>query len=85
MFHDLMAPIVRREPVDLTKEMAKDLRDLGLSVEDILGGGLQEVELTYQGRRFLLRSQLNGEASAALRAAGTAAPPTLREVSASAA
>jgi hypothetical protein len=47
--------------------------------------GLQEVELTYQGRRFLLRSQLSGEASAALRAAGTAAPPTLREVSASAA
>jgi hypothetical protein len=47
--------------------------------------GLQEVELTYQGRRFLLRSQLNGEASAALRAAGAAAPPTLREVSASAA
>ena len=42
--------------------------------------GLQEVELTYQGRRFLLRSQLNGEASAALRAAGAAAPPTLREV-----
>ena len=47
--------------------------------------GLQEVELTYQGRRFLLRSQLNAEASAALRAVGTAAPPTLREVSASAA
>jgi Transposase DDE domain len=47
--------------------------------------GLQEVELTYQGRRFLLRSQLSEEASAALRAAGTAAPPTLREVSASAA
>jgi hypothetical protein len=47
--------------------------------------GLQEVELTYQGRRFLLRSQLNGEASAALRAAGAAAPPTLREVPASAA
>ena len=45
--------------------------------------GLQEVELTYQGRRFLLRSQLNGEASAALRVAGTAAPPTSREVSAS--
>ena len=43
--------------------------------------GLQEVELTYPGRRFLLRSQLNEEASAALRAVGTAAPPTLREVS----
>ena len=47
--------------------------------------GLREVELTYQGRRFLLRSQFNGEASVALRAAGAAAPPTLREVSASAA
>ena len=47
--------------------------------------GLQEVELTYQGRRFLLRSQLSTEASAALRAVGTAAPPTLREVAASAA
>jgi hypothetical protein len=47
--------------------------------------GLQEVELTYQDRRFLLRSQLNGETTAALRAAGTAAPPTLREVAASAA
>ena len=47
--------------------------------------GLQEVELTYQGRRFLLRSQLSREASAALRAVGAAAPPTLREVSASAA
>ena len=47
--------------------------------------GLQEVELTYQGRRFLLRSQLNAEASAALRVTWTAAPPTLREVSAPAA
>jgi hypothetical protein len=33
----------------------------------------------------LLRRQPNGEASAALRAAGTAAAPTLREVPASAA
>ena len=47
--------------------------------------GLQEVELTYQGRRFLLRTQLSTEASAALRVVGTVAPPTLREVSASAA
>jgi hypothetical protein len=37
------------------------------------------VELTYQERRFLLRSQLSREASAALRAAGVGAPPTLRE------
>ena len=46
---------------------------------------MKEVELNYQGRRLLLRSQLNEEALAALRATGTAAPPTLREVSASAA
>jgi hypothetical protein len=44
--------------------------------------GLQEVELTFQNQRFLLRTPLKGEASAALRAAGVAAPPTLRELSA---
>jgi hypothetical protein len=47
--------------------------------------GLQEVELTFQNQRFLLRTPLKGEASAALRAAGVAAPPTLREVLPSAA
>jgi hypothetical protein len=43
--------------------------------------GLQEVELTFQHQRFLLRTALQSEASAALRAAGVAAPPTLRELS----
>jgi hypothetical protein len=66
----------RLKLTDAASEWAQVLRGLE---------GLQEVELTYQGRRFLLRSQLSGEGSAALRAAGTAAPPTLREVSASAA
>ena len=41
---------------------------------------LQEVKATFQDKRFLLRSQLNAEASAALRAVGVAAPPTLREL-----
>ena len=41
---------------------------------------LRQVEATFQDKRFLLRSQLTGEASAALRAAGVAAPPTLREL-----
>jgi transposase len=41
---------------------------------------LQQVEATFQDKRFLLRSQLTGEASVALRAAGVAAPPTLREL-----
>jgi transposase len=73
----LKAELERRLKVaDSACEWAQVLRGLE---------GLQEVELTYQGRRFLLRSQLSGEASAALRAAGTAAPPTLREVAASAA
>src|ERR1700751_2431258 len=41
---------------------------------------LQQVEATFQDKRFLLRSQLSGEASPALRAVGVAAPPTLREL-----
>jgi transposase len=42
---------------------------------------LQQVEATFQDKRFVLRSQLTSEASAALRATGVAAPPTLRELS----
>jgi len=41
---------------------------------------LQQVEATFQNKRFLLRSQLSAEASAALRATGVATPPTLREL-----
>jgi len=42
---------------------------------------LQQVEATFQEKSFVLRSQLTSEASAALRATGVAAPPTLRELS----
>jgi transposase len=41
---------------------------------------LQQVEANFQGRRFLFRSQLQGQASEAIRAAGVALPPTLREL-----
>jgi hypothetical protein len=41
---------------------------------------LQQVEATFEQKRFLLRSLLTNEASAALRATGVAAPPTLREL-----
>jgi len=41
---------------------------------------LQQVEARFQGRRFLLRSELTGHASQAVRAAGVALPPTLREM-----
>jgi hypothetical protein len=40
---------------------------------------LQEVDAVFQGRRFILRSQLIGQAHKAIRAAGVAVPPTIRE------
>jgi len=56
---------------DFQCEWAQVLRGLEAS---------QQVEATFQDKCFLLRSQLSPEASAALRAAGVAAPPTLREL-----
>jgi hypothetical protein len=41
---------------------------------------LQEVEALFQGKRFVLRSQLVGDAHKAFMAAGVAVPPTLREM-----
>jgi transposase len=40
---------------------------------------LQEVEALFQGKRFVLRSQVMGDAHKAFMAAGVALPPTLRE------
>jgi transposase len=40
---------------------------------------LQEVEALFQGKRFVLRSQVLGQAHQAFMAAGVALPPTLRE------
>ena len=40
---------------------------------------LQEVEAVFQGKRFVLRSQLLGQAHKAFMAAGVALPPTLRQ------
>jgi len=50
---------------------------------EILRGldNLQEVEAVFQGRHFLLRSQVLGQAHKAFMAAGVALPPTLRELS----
>ena len=62
----------RMKFADLQGEWAQVLRGLE---------ALQQVEATFQNKRFLLRSQLSAEASAALRATGVAAPPTLRELS----
>jgi DDE family transposase len=68
----LKAELERRMKfADLEREWTQVLRGLE---------GLQQVEATFQQKRFLLRSQLTSEASAALRAAGVGAPPTLREL-----
>ena len=40
---------------------------------------LQEVEALFQGKRFVMRSQVLGQAHKAFMAAGVALPPTLRE------
>ena len=49
--------------------------------EEVVRGldNLQEVEARFQGKRFVLRSQVLGQAHKALMAAGVALPPTLRE------
>jgi Transposase DDE domain len=66
-------------------ELESRLRQSGLAWEwaEVIRGldSLHQVEATFQGRRFLLRSHLQGNASQALRAAGVAVPPTLRELS----
>jgi hypothetical protein len=41
---------------------------------------LQQVELLLQGSRFLLRAEIKGHASQALRAAEVALPPVLQEI-----
>jgi hypothetical protein len=62
----------RMQFANLEREWARVLRGLE---------PLQQVEATFEQRRFLLCSQLTNEASAAERATGVAAPPTLRELS----
>jgi transposase len=40
----------------------------------------QQVEVAHQGKRFLLRSELQGSAGRVLQAVGVAAPPTVQQV-----
>ena len=44
---------------------------------------LTETEIDYDGKRFIVRSAPRPAASLALRAAGVALPPTVRDVAAS--
>lgn len=68
----------------LKAELEKRLEARGEAWEwaEVLRGldNLQEVAAVFRGRRYLLRSQFTGQAYTALRAAGVAIPPTIREV-----
>ena len=67
----------------LRRALEQRLREKGETWEwsEILRGldNLQEVEAWFQGKRFVLRSQVLGQAHKAFMAAGVALPPTLRE------
>jgi transposase len=69
----------------LKRELELRLEAKGLEAEwaEITRGldNLQQVELLLQGSRFLLRGQMSGDASQALRAAEVAVPPVLQEIS----
>ena len=67
----------------LQRALEQRLEEKGETWEwaEILRGldNLQEVEAVFQGKRFVLRSQVLGQAHKAFMAAGVALPPTLRE------
>lgn len=67
----------------LRRALEQRLEEKGETWEwaEILRGldNLQEVEALFQGKRFVLRSQVLGQAHQAFMAAGVALPPTLRE------
>jgi len=56
--------------------------DLLWEWDEVIRGlnALQEVEAVFNGHRFLLRSQLMGDSHKAIRAAGVAVPPTIKEL-----
>jgi len=67
----------------LRRALEQRLEEKGESWEwaEIIRGldNLQEVEASFQGKHFILRSQVLGQAHKAFKAAGVALPPTLRE------
>ena len=67
----------------LRRELEQRLEQKGETWEwaEVVRGldNLQEVEARFQGKHFLLRSHVLGQAHKAFMAAGVAVPPTLRE------
>jgi hypothetical protein len=68
----------------LKTELERRLAECGQAWEwaEVLRGldQLQEVQAVFRGRHYLLRSQFTGDAHKAIRAAGVAVPPTIREL-----
>ena len=68
----------------LKHDLESRMRQAGMQWEwaEVIRGldNLHQVQANFQGRSFLFRSQLQAHASAAIRAAGVALPPTLREL-----
>jgi len=77
VFCSFLALVLRKELQDRLAaggekfEWAEILRDLE---------ALQYVEVQHQGKRFLLRSEVQGTCSAVFRAAGVAIPPTVQKI-----
>jgi len=78
VFCSFLALCLKRE-----LELRLDAKGLEAEWAEIIRGldNLQQVELLLQGSRFLLRGQMSGDASQALRAAEVAVPPVLQEIS----
>jgi hypothetical protein len=68
----------------LKQELERRMKQANLQWEwaEVTRGldSLQQVKANFQGRAFLFRSQLQAQASQAIRAVGVALPPTLREL-----
>ena len=69
-----------RLKAELEKRMAD--RDEEWEWAEVMRGldNLQEAEVAFRGHHYLLRSQFTGQAHKAIRAAGVAVPPTIREM-----
>ncbi len=76
VFCSFLALLLRR-----TLEQRLEQKDESWEWAEIVRGldNLQEVEALFQGKRFVMRSQVLGQAHKAFMAAGVALPPTLRE------
>ena len=77
VFCSFLALCLRKEIADRLAENAPDVEWMDL-LRDL--NQLQEVLTVFSGKKFVIRSQLKGCAHLALKAAGVAAPPTLRQV-----